>query len=197
MHNLFVSEADLEKRRKKLPQRLSALSKDVSYMQAAYQTLGLKKAIGVHRGQRPSSSYREWRVSLMDLNISMGYFEIWQHVNSLSSMSGKRNRSQRPALYLLQKVNFHIYLPDPSGSDKELLFVHCDPQEPDDSPHQRYKIAPHLHFEVAGSPWNDAHIPLCDGWQSTVLKSLKELDEAIVRAVEFVAQQFAPLVKRN
>lgn len=186
MRALFISEADLEKRRRNLPLRLKPLTADVSYIQAASQTLGpYGRAIGVHQGQKGPLSYREWRVSLITSVVSVGYFEIWQY------SKGLRN----PVCYLLQKAYLHIYLPSPSGVDQELLFLHCDPQEPQDTPHYRYKVGPHLHFEIAGPPWKDAHIPLCDGWQEEVLQGLDDLDKAIARGVDFIADQFIPLVQ--
>jgi hypothetical protein len=97
------------------------------------------------------------------------------------------------ACFVLQKAYLHIYLPKPSGVDQKLLLVHCDPQESKDSIHYRYKIAPHLHFEMAPCPWNETHIPLCDGWQETILQSLDNLDKAIARAIEFIADELLPL----
>lgn len=186
MHDLFVSESGLDRRRKKLPKRLKPLISDVSYIQAAYQPLGsYGKAIAVRQGQKGPLSFQDWRVSLIAYDISIGYFEIWQY-QKLKAV---------PSAFLLHKAYLHVYLPSPSGVDQELLFLHCDPQEPKESFHYRYKIAPHLHFKIAPRPWNDAHVPLFDGRQEEILQSLEDLDEAIDRAIDFIADEFLPLLK--
>jgi len=188
MYDLFLSEAALERRRKRLPRRLKPLITNVSYVQAAYQPLGsYGKAIAVLQGQKGPLSYRDWRVSLIASDVSIGYFEIWQYSRAVGSS----------VCFLLQKAYLHVYLPRPSGIDQVLLFLHCDPQEPKESLHYRYKIAPHLHFEIAPRPWNDAHVPLCDGRQDEVLQSLEDLDEAIARAIDFIAEEFLPLLKTS
>ncbi len=188
MHKLFLSEADLESRRRELPRILRPLISDVSYIQAAYQLIGqYGKAIALRQGQTGSLSYDHWRVSLIRFDVSMAYFEIWQY------LSGQH----RTSCYLLHKAYFHLYLPQPTGVEKELLFLHCDPQEPNDSPHYRYKVGPHLHFEVAGAPWKNAHIPLCDGWQEQILQDIDKLDQAITKAIDFIADQFLPLIEVN
>jgi len=186
MHNLFLSEGDLNRRRLNLPARFKCLTPDPSYIQAAFRPVGrYTKAIAIHQGQRMPLPYEQWRVTLMTLNVSVGYFEIWQY----SSHPGT------PPHYLLQRAYLHIYLRGGLGGEQDLLFLHCDPQEPEDSLHYRYKVAPHLHLEIAGAPWKDAHVPLCDGWQKEVLRSLDDLDKAIARGIQFIADQFLPLIQ--
>jgi hypothetical protein len=95
--------------------------------------------------------------------------------------------------YLLQKAYLHIYRATSPDLEQELLFLHCDPDEPTTAPHYRYKVAPLVHFEVAGDPWRRVHIPLCDGHQKEVLSSVEALDRAIALAVDFIADEFLPL----
>jgi hypothetical protein len=199
MNRLAVSESALEEWLKKLPRQLKRLAPDPSYILASYQLLGLhEKAITLHQGQKGGVPYDKCRVSLLGADLSVAYFEIWQYVGALKGQRGKKARLLgRSACYQLQKAYLHIFSPMPSGDEKEVLFLHCDPQEAPDSEHYRYKVAPHLHFEVAGYPWKDAHVPLCDGWQEQVLKNLDVLDAAIARAVDFIADQVVPLAKRR
>ena len=198
MDRLAVSEGDLEERRKNLPRQLKRLAPDPSYILASYQTLGSHgRAIVLHQGQK-MLPYNECRVSLLGADLSVAYFEIWQYVGAPKSQRGKKAMSLGgSACYQLQKAYLHIFSPMPSGDEGKVLFLHCDPQEPPSSEHHRYKVAPHLHFEVAGDPWRDAHVPLCDGWQEQVLQNLDVLDAAIARAVDFIADQVIPLAKRR
>ena len=184
MNDLFAFEADIERRRKRLPRRLQSLT-NVAYIQAYSAQVGFDcKVIGLCKGGRPPTSYRDWRVSLTQACVSISYYEAWQ-------------RSKRPdgsICFLLQRAYLHVYRTHSSGAEEELLSLHCDPYEPETSPHHRYKIAPHLHFDIAKDPWRNAHIPLCDGWQDQVLKSLDTLDDAIARAIQFIVEEFIPLV---
>jgi hypothetical protein len=93
------------------------------------------------------------------------------------------------------KAYFHVYLALSPENEKEMIFLHCDPQEQQDTDHFRYKVAPHIHVEIAGSPWSGAHIPLCDGWQAEVLASLDSLDRAFTRGIEFIVNEVCPLAK--
>lgn len=198
MEQLALSEAGLEERRKKLARHLRRLTPSPSYIQASYQALGLyTKAITLHQGQKGALSYDRCRISLRGVELSVAYFEIWQYVGALKRKRGKRSRSQSGSDYFqLERVYLHIFLPTPSGDEKKVLFLHCEPQEPRGSKHFRYKTAPHVHFEIAGDPWRDAHVPLCDGWQDQVLQNLETLDAAIARAVDFIADEVIPLAKR-
>lgn len=184
MHDLFAFEADIERRRKRLPRRLRSLT-NMAYIQAYSAQVSFDcKVIGLCKGGRPPTSYRDWRVSLTQACVSISYYEAWQ-------------RSKRPdssICFLLQRAYLCVYRTHPSGAEDVLLSLHCDPYEPETSPHHRYKIAPHLHFDIAKDPWRNAHIPLCDGWQDQVLKSLDTLDDAIARAIQFIVKEFIPLV---
>lgn len=148
------------------------------------QPLGvIGKAIGVCQGQKGPSRYEQWRVSLSHCPLSFGYYEVWEYRSQV------RSRAQ----YLLQKAYLHIYRPEVSGGEENLLFIHCDPQEATQSKHYKYKASPHLHFEIAGKPWSEAHVPLCNGWQDAVMQDLRQLDAVFARAVECIAEEFIPL----
>lgn len=198
MEQLALSGAGLEERRKKLARQLKRLVPAPSYIQASSQTLGFhERAITLHKGQKGALSYDKCRISLPGVELSVAYFEIWQYVGAMKRKRRKRSRSLSGSdYYQLERAYLHIFFPMPSGDEKKVLFFHCDPQEPRGSKHYRYKAAPHVHFEIAGDPWRDAHVPLCDGWQDQVLENLEAFDVAIARAVDFIADEVIPLAKR-
>jgi hypothetical protein len=184
MYDLFISEADLDRRRGDLPTRFHVLIGIMPSVRGIAQTLGPHgRAIGVCQGQRGPAAYEQWRVSLPNRGLSFGYFEVWEY--------RRRTRSQSP--YVLQKAYFHIYRPEATGDEQSLLFIHCDPQEAVGSRHYRYKASPHLHFAIAGAPWAEAHVPLCDGWQDVIMRDLGKLDAAFARVAECIAEEFIPL----
>jgi hypothetical protein len=196
---LALSEAELERRRKDLRERLQPLTADYSYIQASYEPLGTNdKAIKLHQGQKGGLRYNQCRINLTGSDLSVCYFEIWQYIAvSTGQRRGRLGSVGRPPLYQLEKAYLHVYSPKSSGDEEEVLFLHCDPQLPRDSKHHKYKAGPHVHFEVAGDPWSRAHVPLCHGWQKEVLKNMEALDAAIGRAVEFIADELVPLAGRR
>jgi len=184
MKELFLSEGELDERRKQLPERLKQYLPDPPHFAASFTSLDqYTKVIGIHQGVNRGPDYTSWRVSLAGKQIAIGYYEVWLYEKS-------RGMAVR---YLLNKAYLHVFVPHSAGDEMPLVYLHCDPQERESSEHYRYKVAPHAHFEIAGNPWSDIHVPLCDGRQDEVLSSLACLDQAIERAVEFVVQQLCPV----
>ena len=180
MKPLSITEVQLEVRRKNLAQRLKTFMPGVSFLRADFQSLGLyQKVIAIHEGEYKYLPYRNWRVSLRTQNVSLCYYEIWEY----------RKIKGKGIYYILNKAYLHVFLLHPSQNEKDLIFLQCDPQEPESSEHYRFKVAPHVHFEIAGCPWNRAHIPLCDGWQEKVLENITSLDKALDRSMEFIVNQ--------
>lgn len=187
MRNIFLSEAKLEERRKGLAQRLKAAIPSLPFINAEFQPVGVyTKVIGVNQGHYRIGSYNNWRVNLREYPVSIGYFEVWRH---------EKDRRHR-VRYLLLSAYFHVYLAHTAEEEREMIFLHCDPQEQQDNEHFRYKVAPHIHIEIAGDPWRRAHIPLCDGWQEEVLASLDSLDKAFTRGIKFIINEICPLTKK-
>ena len=199
MNDLSISEADLEERRKKLPRKINRLYSIPSYIQASYQPLGIfGKAIALHQGQKGELSYKDCRVSLPSSYFSISYYKIWKYVGTIKGKKRKETKSLSDSVfYRLERAYLHLFKLKSSGDENKVLFLHCDPYEPKNTEHYRYKVAPHVHFEIAGNPWRNAHIPLCDGWQDHVLKNIDTLDSAFSRALDFIADQVMPLVKRQ
>lgn len=185
MANIEISEEELKDRGKSLCSRLKRCLPDKPFIFSALQSININTvALAIYQGQKRDLSYKNWRINIGCFKIAISYYEIWQ-----------RQRSNRRYCYLLNKAYLHVYLPHPTENEKDLIHLHCDPQEPEDSEHYRFKVAPHLHFEIAGDPWKNAHIPLCDGWQQMVLENISSLDDAIVRAIDFLVYQICPLTR--
>jgi hypothetical protein len=195
---LIIPEVSLDERRRRLPQRLRRLASDATYMQARYQSVSTHlKALAIHQGQTGDLPYTDWRVSLPAVRLSVGYFEVWRYYGRPQQQRHGIRHPNGATFYQLEKAYLHLYLPMPEGPEKAIVFLHCDPQEPPENEHHRYKVAPHVHFEVADSPWRAAHVPLCDGWQNQVLADADSLDCAIGRAIDFIADQIIPLAPRR
>ena len=183
MYTLLVSERDLNERRQRLTSRFVRFAQFIPHMQAIFDNIGThKKAMSILQGQKGTLTYPNYRVILTKPHISFNYFEIWNLIAS----------HEHKVSFVLEKAYLHFFLPKSPTKEEKLIFIHCDPQEEQESKHYRYKVAPHIHFEIAKDPWNGIHVPLCDGWQEKVLSNLEELDNAICRAVDFIVDQVFP-----
>ena len=188
MAELLASEAELNARREGIPRLLKTLVPDVPWIGGAFDHLGAHEWVIALRQGPCDMPYDRWRVSSKEKGIALAYYEVWKYVGN-AFRSKKRGAKERIGKYVLTKAYLHLYRPVSGDAEEELIFMHCDPLD-----ESRYKVAPHVHFEVAGYPWRKAHIALCDGWQNEVLRNLECLDAAIGRAVDMIAKEFIPLL---
>ncbi|MFI5395014.1 MAG: hypothetical protein ACHQ9S_05730 [Candidatus Binatia bacterium] len=80
--------------------------------------------------------------------IKANYYEVW-------------TEASKPRTWRLEKAYLHLlYLKPETGDRKELLAVHCDPNEPPSAPHASYKRGLHIHVGAAGEPIKHAHLVL-------------------------------------
>jgi hypothetical protein len=114
------------------------------------------------------------------------YQESWCPVNE------KRKR------YYLEKAYLHLYLTTLTAGDaaeKEILALHCDPNEADEPPgwkglvHSKYKRGPHLHVSTAEQPMPHSHFALNACHLGSVLISVESLTNAMATAVQMLEDQ--------
>lgn len=190
MRPLLASERELDERREALPRRIGAIIPDVPWIRGFFQQLGPHtKILALSQGS-PDMPYSAWRVSSTRSGVSVAYYETWRYVHSCRAPRTRRAPSarRRPA-FVLTKAYLHLYRLVAPGEEDKVVFLHCDPQD-----EGRFKMVPHLHLHVGGSPWDAVHIALCDGWQDQVLHDIHALDAAMNRAVELLAAEFLPLI---
>jgi len=97
----------------------------------------------------------------------------------------------REELFFLDRAYLHFYMIEESLiEEKEFALLHCDPNEPDDAAHAKYKQSLHLHIECSDNScyphchiWPHAHIALNSGYLSHVLKDVDSLTLAIKEAI--------------
>src|SRR5215475_9213787 len=90
----------------------------------AYEVVSSRSmvVIGVHSGTRPEFGVTDWRFSTVVRGIRGGYHEHWIAVDE------KRQR------FYIERAYLHLYRRRAGESDEtEILAMHCDPNEPDDS----------------------------------------------------------------
>ena len=131
--------------------------------------------IGTHDGSPPSSDFREWRFATSNSSMRAMYFECWKEYG-------------RDRFYLFQAY-LSLFQVDRLKTEREFIALHCDPDEPDNSPHSTYKKGPHLHILVADHPLPHAHLVLNRGHLEAVLSSPQSLSEAIGSALIMIRDE--------
>jgi hypothetical protein len=138
--------------------------------------------IGTHEGSQPTSFYSDWRFRTIVPGFRAMYYEWW-----------KRSEESNEESWYLYRAYLHIYKIDPAMSqESEYLLLHCDPSEPDGSPHAKYKQGPHLHIHAVTDPRDPfprAHLALNAGHLDVVLASADSLTAAIKTTVRMLREE--------
>jgi len=140
--------------------------------------------LAVRTGGKVLHHYTAWRFNTYVNGISAAYYERWEPIDA----TRKRYCFQRGYLHLFQKVGT-----DQEATEKKLLLLHCDPNEPKERPHARYKQGPHLHVSAAGPPLAEAHIALNYSHLDEVLSSFDNLSVAWDNSIKLVNEEVLAL----
>ena len=142
--------------------------------------------IGTHEGSPTTSEYRDWRFGTFVTGFRAMYFELWRPVN------------ERRVEYYLDRSYLSIfrYKDRDSSDEQEFLCLHCDPNEPEDADHVRYKRVPHLHIIAAETPFPHAHLALLVGQSEDLLLTSDGWSNALGAAIEMLREEVMnPLAK--
>jgi hypothetical protein len=135
----------------------------------------------------PSSRYDQMRFKTQVQNLRAMYYERWNKF-----YQGKEE------FFYLDRAYLHFYFIDtsPKPEEKEFVLLHCDPNEPDDANHAKYKQSLHLHIECSERScyphcdiWPHAHIALNTGYLDHVLQDVNSLTKAIEEAVWMLKEE--------
>lgn len=145
--------------------------------------------IGVHSGARPEFGVADWRFSTMVRGIRGGYHERWIAVDE------KRQR------FYIERAYLHLYRRRADESDEaEIVAMHCDPNEPDDSGvlrHAVYKRGPHIHVTASEQPFPHSHIALNATELDDVLSSINSLHSAVTAGVVLLRDQVLDVLDQD
>lgn len=142
--------------------------------------------IGVHAGSRPNVNIRDWRFSTIARGIRAAYYERWAAVDE------KRQH------FYIQRAYLHLYRGDRHElAEAEIMALHCDPNEPDDSGllrHAMYKRGPHIHVSAAEHPFPHSHFALNVTELDNVLSSIGSLHAAVRSGVVLLRDQVLDVI---
>lgn len=172
---MLLSADDLWQQPQRIQIMLRPISRATSGPACQGQTVAGVWVVGTHDGSPPQSSYRDWRfATLADRHHAM-YFEAWRPVS-------KRQ-------YSIQHAALNIYSRDSEGREAEILCLHCEPSQPETSPHGAYRRGPHLHLSFLGDPLKKSHLALHVGRVHEVLASCDHLHQALRHAVQMIGDE--------
>lgn len=137
--------------------------------------------ISTYEGSSPSNfDYRSWRFKTIKDDLRANYFEIW-----------RPSDPEQSNWYLFRAYLTIFAVNQVTRTEKELVALHCDPDEPDDAPHAKYKQGPHLHMLWAADPLQHSHIALNSSryLQNGVLASFQNLSDHFDEAVKLISEQ--------
>jgi hypothetical protein len=186
-----ICELEFDSLRGRGPQISEMLRPLVGSRRVAFSTAPHRNEfiIAVHSGSRPDTLPREWRFTTPIRKIRGSYWERW------APSSEKRTR------YYLEQAYLQLYRRDAVEDDEhELLALHCDPNEPDDSgeiTHAIYKRGPHIHVMTAQQPLPHSHFALNMGHLSDVLDSVENLSDAISLAITMIRDQVLDIFEQH
>lgn len=177
MANIQINDRDLRKRIREIQDFLPPLraGKQVPCQFYQYSVSG-GRVIAAHGGDPSGSDYLEWKFRSFAKPIWCQYYEIWKPKNN-------------NFLHLI-RAYLHIYQSDPtSHSLKEILCIHCDPDDESDEPIRTFKQGPHLHVKAAREPLPKCHFPLNLDNLNRVLSSRRSLTQAFEQAINVVCKE--------
>jgi hypothetical protein len=164
------------------------LSPIVGKRPVAYALLKVRNEIliAVHSGPRPITDYREWRFNTISSAVRGGYFERW--------IPADENRTK----YYLDRSYLHLYWQsERHGDESELMALHCDPNEPEDTGelrHSHYKRGPHVHVIASQQPLPHSHFALNSAHLPQILTSVDTLSEAMCNGVALLRDQVLDVI---
>lgn len=120
---------------------------------------------------------QEWRFATRVPRIRASYYEHWLPTDF-------RQRS-----FYLERAYLHLYVRQDDRVEKEIIALHCDPNEAASNKHYLYKAGPHVHMTTAENPLHHAHIALNSDDLDSVLASVQELTSALGTAVKMLNDQ--------
>ena len=131
--------------------------------------------LAAHDGPEPTaSSYRQWRFQAFGKRLKVQYFERWMMFEDRS-------------LYL--DLAYLHFFEGRSNEEREVLLLHCDPNEPASAEHSKYKRGPHLHLAFVGDAFKHSHVALEHNYLDSILTSCETLTESFSRAIQMVREE--------
>jgi hypothetical protein len=175
------------KRVLKISQLLIPLIKKAHRLNCKKVPGGNQQIIGVYDGATPSDiSYRDWRFKTKHDDLRGNYYEIWKP-NDVKQDEWYLFRAYL-TIYKIERISITEIM------ERNIIALHCDPDEGEREPHAKYKQGPHLHILAADDPLPHAHISLNNPkYLGPAFTSFDSFCHYLDDALEFVESQIIAL----
>jgi hypothetical protein len=187
-----ISSKELNSRNKTIKQFLKPIARDYQdlYVGSTGSSTTQYIASAKDNSSTTTGRYDDMRFRTVIPSLRAMYYERWYRIDK-----GKGK------FYYLDRAYLHIYMIEPAlAEEKEFCLLHCDPNEPDNAAHAKYKQSLHLHIECTDSScsphchiWPHAHIALNTGYLNHVLRDVNSLTQAIEEAVLMLREEVLDL----
>ena len=191
--NIITSSNELRDRVKTIAQILTPLALDYKKLHIHPKpkpdqfVIPVRDSNNIYSSNDPND-YTSYRFKTIVPDVQAMYYERW-----IKFYPDEKSRKES---YYLERAYLHFYTIEFSlKEEKEFLLLHCDPNEPDNAAHAKYKQSLHLHIECYeaswphGNVWPHAHIALNSAYLNHVLKDVNSLTEAIKEAVLMLKEE--------
>ncbi|MFN6568767.1 hypothetical protein [Dendronalium sp. ChiSLP03b] len=187
---IITSSVELRDRRKAITQILKPLALDYKKLSVYPSSTPEQYIIPVRDSNNKYSdkNYTNFRFKTTVPSVHAMYYEKW--------IKNYQDKKSKKEFFYLERAYLHFYIIEPSlGEEKEFLLLHCDPNEPDNAAHAKYKQSLHLHIECSEASWPHcdvwphAHIALNSGYLNHVLADVNSLTQAIKDAVLMLKEE--------
>jgi hypothetical protein len=177
--NCILDVEKIPSRAQEIARILAPLAPPSRRIACMRRLLNRQTVLAAHLGEEPSEpDPDQWRFSTRVPRIRASYYEIWQPV--------ERG-------FCLNRAYLHLYVRRDQREEKQILALHCDPNELPSQKHYLYKAGPHVHVNAAEDPLHRAHIALNTSNLKDVLRSVGDLTLALKTAVTMVDDQVLSL----
>lgn len=123
----------------------------------------------------------EWRFTTRIPKVRACYYERWLPTDY-----------RQKSLYL-ERAYLHLFVRGTERTEKQILALHCDPNEAESEKHFRYKAGPHLHVSTAEAPLHRSHIALNVNNLEEILRSAATITTAFSHALQMIDEQVLEL----
>ncbi len=177
MASIKIPEKDLRKRIREIQNLLPPLCAGRQVPCQFYKNIvSGGRVIAAHDGDPTDSDYLGWKFRSFAGPLWCQYYEIWKPKNG--------------NLWHLIRAYLNIYKIDPNThSLKEIICIHCDPNDESDEPMRTFKRGPHLHVKAANEPLPKCHFPLNLDSLNRILSSRSLMTRAFEQAIKVVCKE--------
>jgi len=173
-----IEASKLDKRGQEITKLLGPIAPKGQRLACWKRLLNRQVVFSAYLGPQPTDAEPDlWRFATKISRIRASYHERWLQTDF------------RQQAFYLERAYLHLYLRSNLNDEREILALHCDPNEAQTERHFLYKVGPHVHMSTAMNPLQHSHVALNNSNLPEVLSSVPNLTAALKSAIAMVEDQ--------